>query len=176
MTPPKPIDPKAFEAWLRAQGAEVEPTTSAWEFARFRAHESLHIIYKKANGVFSAQDFGLECLAAFRRGGTLGMGLAKRRRGMGHRKAALIERDGLACFFCGTLMTEEEATIEHLIPLSRGGSNLDDNLALAHQSCNLAAGAAPLMEKIRKHVAARVQAAINDYAISNTRINKEFSL
>lgn len=153
-------DPAVFETWLRAQGAEVIPTTSAWEFARFRAHESLHIIYLRADGTFSAQEFGLECLAVFRRGGTLGMGLAKPRKALGHRKAALFKRDGSACFFCCLEMTEEDATIEHLVPLSRGGPNTDENLALAHQACNLAAGAAPLMDKIRKHCEARIREAI----------------
>lgn len=163
-------DPDAFEAWLRAQGAEVIPRTSDWEFARFRAHESLHIIYMRADGTFSAQEFGLECLAVFRRGGTLGMGLAKPRKGLGHRKAILMKRDGNACFFCGLPMTEDEATIEHLVPLSRGGPNTDENLALAHEACNQSAGAASLMDKIRTHCEVRMRQAFAEYAFQNTPI------
>ena len=160
MTPPKPIDPKAFEAWLRAQGAEVLQTTSPWELARFRAREGLHIIYTRANGTITAQDFPLECLAAFRRGRSIAMGDPVKRKPLAHRKAALMARDGAECFFCGLPMTEDEATIEHLVPLSRRGPNTDENLALAHEACNMAAGDAPLMEKIRKHCEARVRAAL----------------
>lgn len=41
------------------------------------------------------------------------------------------------CFFCGDLLTDwESATIEHKIPLAKGGTNRNDNLALSHHECN----------------------------------------
>lgn len=153
-------DQAAFESWLRTQGADVLPTTSPWELARFRAHNSIHIIYTKANGAITAQEFGLQCLAAFRRGASLSMGQTVKRKPLAYKKEALLRRDGSDCFFCGLPMTEEEATIEHLVPLSRRGPNTDENLALAHKTCNLAAGDAPLMHKIRKHCEARIRAAL----------------
>lgn len=161
-----------FEAWLRAQGADILPTTNPWELARFRARDQIHIIYTRANGTITAQDFGLECLAAFRRGGTLSMTVPTKRRGLSHRKEILLKRDGSACFFCGQEMSEEEMTIEHLVPLMRGGPNIDDNLALAHEACNQKAGAAPLVEKIRAHCEARIQKAIADFALHYTIIQK----
>ncbi len=60
----------------------------------------------------------------------------------------LIKRDGLNCYWCKHLMQEkfskdipqhlqlDFATIEHLIPLSLGGENIDDNLCLACKGCN----------------------------------------
>ena len=33
-------------------------------------------------------------------------------------------------------MTLETATVDHVIPLARGGSNADDNLVLACDPCN----------------------------------------
>lgn len=38
------------------------------------------------------------------------------------------------CFYCGEFM--EKATVDHMIPLSRGGSNWPDNLAAACGHCN----------------------------------------
>jgi len=45
------------------------------------------------------------------------------------------------CFFCGERIEKiEDASIEHKIPLSRGGSNRKDNLALSHYDCNFKRG------------------------------------
>lgn len=40
------------------------------------------------------------------------------------------------CFWCGAPLTLETCTLEHKIPLSMGGSNRQDNLALACKPCN----------------------------------------
>lgn len=47
----------------------------------------------------------------------------------------LIERDGDTCCHCG-LPLGDDISLEHRTPLSRGGSNGTDNLALAHRLCN----------------------------------------
>lgn len=44
------------------------------------------------------------------------------------------------CFWCGAVVTFEESTVDHRIPLSRGGSNRSDNLVLACKTCNHARG------------------------------------
>ncbi len=40
------------------------------------------------------------------------------------------------CYWCGEELTIETATVDHLIPLGKGGSNGTDNLRLACDSCN----------------------------------------
>jgi len=41
------------------------------------------------------------------------------------------------CFVCKRMIqTQSEATLEHIIPKSKGGSNKKSNLALSHQFCN----------------------------------------
>jgi len=40
------------------------------------------------------------------------------------------------CFFCGEVLAEKEASIEHLNPLSKGGSKTEDNEVVCHKSLN----------------------------------------
>lgn len=55
----------------------------------------------------------------------------------------LIERDGYLCYLCQEPIdmkvprtSKRGATVDHVIPLSRGGSDEIDNLKLAHWICN----------------------------------------
>jgi 5-methylcytosine-specific restriction endonuclease McrA len=57
----------------------------------------------------------------------------------------LAERDGLNCYLCNEVIdmalprtSKMGATIDHVVPLSRGGLDELDNLKLAHWTCNLA--------------------------------------
>jgi len=43
----------------------------------------------------------------------------------------------LRCIYCGKELTKKEATLEHKQPLSRGGTNDKENLAIACLYCNL---------------------------------------
>ena len=50
----------------------------------------------------------------------------------------LIQRDGDFCFICGkNFGKKEKRTIDHWVPLSKGGSWNISNLRLAHKACNL---------------------------------------
>ena len=49
----------------------------------------------------------------------------------------LRERDGYLCFLCKEPFDSKEyPTLDHWIPKSAGGSDLPDNLRLAHRKCN----------------------------------------
>lgn len=50
----------------------------------------------------------------------------------------VIERDGPGCQHCGT---EDNPTIDHVIPVVRGGTNDLDNLQVLCGSCNSRKGA-----------------------------------
>lgn len=62
------------------------------------------------------------------------------------RVAALVARDGAVCRWCGIDLvvggaTEQyrppsHATIDHVVPLSAGGSNALSNLVLSCEDCN----------------------------------------
>ncbi len=59
-------------------------------------------------------------------------------------RTATMARDGRRCVYCGDV--EGPFHIDHLFPVSRGGSNNPNNLVLACAPCNLAKGDKTLAE------------------------------
>lgn len=53
------------------------------------------------------------------------------------------------CWVCGQHVTLEAATLEHIQPLSEGGSSHAENLAISHEVCNG-----------QRHAAGRVPASL----------------
>lgn len=143
-------DCNPFEKWLISQGAEVLAPTNPYELARFRAMSATHIVYQRKNHKVSAMGFALVAYEAFKNGEKLDMGITKfKRNNTSTKKAALLKRDGRECFYCGFDMPNNDMTSEHLISRHKGGTNQLENMALAHNKCNVAAGNLPLMEKIK---------------------------
>ena len=52
----------------------------------------------------------------------------------------LIYGKSNVCAICGKPITEEDFTIDHIVPLSRGGNNKLENLRPTHEKCNLLKG------------------------------------
>lgn len=50
-----------------------------------------------------------------------------------------LNQDGL-CVYCGKDMSLESSTIDHLIPLAKGGTWAKANLVLSHKACNTLKG------------------------------------
>lgn len=69
--------------------------------------------------------------------------LARRLRGSRWRwlRAAVFKRDGYACVYCGDPVDFATGHADHVVPISRGGSNAASNLATACLPCNLSKGA-----------------------------------
>ena len=58
-----------------------------------------------------------------------------------------IKRFGtLTCYLCNKSITFGQDSIEHTIPISKGGSNAIDNLNIAHRKCNFSKGKKTLEE------------------------------
>jgi hypothetical protein len=56
---------------------------------------------------------------------------------------------GGLCFFCNAQLPKAEASVEHLVPSARAGSNSDDNCVVCCKAINALLGSMSLKEKIR---------------------------
>jgi 5-methylcytosine-specific restriction endonuclease McrA len=52
------------------------------------------------------------------------------------KRRMIYERDRWRCFYCGERVTEENITLDHYEPLSKGGTNAKENLKTACLQCN----------------------------------------
>lgn len=52
-------------------------------------------------------------------------------------RLTLIHQQDGKCFYCDKSLTKELATIDHLLPISRGGTHHIGNLVAACEDCNL---------------------------------------
>lgn len=52
----------------------------------------------------------------------------------------IYSRDGMVCSLCHLPVRREDASVDHVVPLSKGGPSTMDNLRLAHRRCNFAKG------------------------------------
>ena len=55
-------------------------------------------------------------------------------------RAALYERDRGVCGLCRKTVERSDATVDHIIPLSKGGEHSYANTQIAHTFCNLSRG------------------------------------
>ena len=51
-------------------------------------------------------------------------------------RASLIKRDNSTCYLCGLILTDKQVTLDHVVPLARGGSHTAENLRVACGPCN----------------------------------------
>lgn len=53
----------------------------------------------------------------------------------------VYDRDSWYCGICGLCVLPQDASIDHIIPISKGGKHEWENVQLAHLSCNKSKGA-----------------------------------
>lgn len=58
----------------------------------------------------------------------------------------LLEAQGFKCAITGRDLTPETASLDHKVPLSKGGSNLMDNVQIVHWDVNKAKGTMTMSE------------------------------
>ncbi len=78
----------------------------------------------------------------------------KRRRSHEIHKAARKELYKISqiCYWCGRYQTESEITLDHLVPLSKNGSDSIENLVLSCSSCNSFRGSSSIYDGTIRHV------------------------
>lgn len=64
-------------------------------------------------------------------------------------RAVVFKRDGGRCHICGRRCAPGAFELDHLIPLSRGGSHTYENVAVSHAHCNRSRGAGRLPAQLR---------------------------
>lgn len=157
-----PKELKVTHALLKERGVEILAPTNSYEVIRFRAKTGVGVVYRNLRGRYTANDQALETFRAIveNEGGSLAPVQVTKRRVQGERRAgelaAILERDGTECFFCGkelpplnaSLDPELAPTIEHLVARAHGGPEHISNKFAAHKCCNEAAGHLSAPEKI----------------------------
>lgn len=59
-----------------------------------------------------------------------------KRRTSGFAKEFLEENKDCKCIYCNTKLTKENATADHIVPISKGGNNTQINLIVCCKDCN----------------------------------------
>ncbi len=64
-------------------------------------------------------------------------------------KRNIFLRDEYLCQYCGTHVTDQSATLDHVLPVSKGGKTTWENSATACKPCNYRKAASTKMKPIR---------------------------
>ena len=141
---------KNIDNYLNAIGANIiENSNNSYEVARFIVNEEICVIYQGKNGLSGNNPLANKIIENFYAKKIINIQSEKRKPLKDKFYNELIKRDGNICFYTGKEMTREDASIEHLIPLSRGGKNNLDNIVLCLKSENDKMANLTLIEKIK---------------------------
>jgi hypothetical protein len=150
---------QAFVTWLQNNECEILKPTSQWEKLRYRHPKSgVCIIHVNKNGVYNIPATVTNHIKEASGQGEPTAAPKKSRpkvkRRTGTAKRPLVKRvhsrDGDHCCFCDAPATPERPlTIEHWLSISKGGTNDDANIGLAHEVCNILAGNMAVSEKMK---------------------------
>jgi len=65
----------------------------------------------------------------------------------------VYQRENECCFYCNKWMRFEDSTRDHIIPKSRGGMNLYENVVLSCAPCNSERGDMPAEDFLMRKLA-----------------------
>lgn len=72
--------------------------------------------------------------------------MAKRKAFKSHKRQRIYNKTSGRCGYCGIGLGISEFQVDHIYPLCRGGSNLDNNLVAACPYCNKSKGKMTVVE------------------------------
>lgn len=140
----KPCHSARSTAWYAANKEDHLPRAQARyvrDIDKIRARDSARYHRDKPKRLALVVDVGNRRRATLRHGGEWDRGITC---------AALRKRDGDGCHYCGVTMTfapatghkyiPNKATVEHITPISKGGTHTWGNVALACWQCNVRKG------------------------------------
>lgn len=129
-------------------GGEILKETNPYEVARFVIKGQTGVIYKGKKGVSFSNKLAEEVYFNFENDKKIFLGEKKKRTSYCDIKDALLKKYGNLCFYTLEPMTEEEMSVEHLVPLSKGGANNIENMVLCKKEINAFLADKSLVEKI----------------------------
>jgi hypothetical protein len=143
-----------FILYLSTIGAEIVETKSEWEDFRFVLGKRVLVVYKNKKGSRSFScPIAEDIYKAFSNGHifklTSIVGKSSNTRNLKNIRSHLLKRDGHKCFYTQEQLNKENTTIEHLIPVCRGGKYNLENLVLCTKDANTKVANLPLAEKLK---------------------------
>ncbi len=171
----------ALKKWLKRHGAVICEPQSSDEVLRFETDRGHGVVHRSNTGVLLTNAVAGSALHCFCHHAEWTGGLRrqyppmtpagkstkrKKRTPEEHSRVVrfLARRDGgFACAYCGSVLSPSAATLEHVVPLSKGGPDDAENMVIACFECNNLAGDLSVMEKLKKirERLARLEAAEN---------------
>lgn len=154
MIRPKTSKLRQFKEWLDVHGAQVQASTNPYELVRFLTKKGTSLMYMNSRDIVtvmigeSQKAWNAFCTGRQWDGGLQTPRVYRQGKKYDDMRRAIVDRDGWTCAYCGKCLTQETATIEHVLPLSRGGRDAIKNMVLACRSCNRAAGSLNIRKKI----------------------------
>lgn len=109
-----------------------------------KAYDLLYLARKKLKG-FRVVDLDTDILTA-------GKCATKRRMFSEPERMAIYNKCKGRCGICGRFVPYDEAVIDHIVPLAKGGTNAMENLQCAHSWCNYVKRCDSIEELTRKLV------------------------
>lgn len=150
-----------FKKFLSERGAELLLPTNEWEVLRFKTGKGVAIVYRskdpdaKCSFIGDAQQAWFEFINPETKWRAIPPTKRKPMHSVDYR--TVRDRDGNECFFCAEYVSDNEATIEHLVSLCHGGTQHISNKFLAHKDCNAQAGNLSAPEKILMYHKSRLE-------------------
>ena len=139
-----------IDNYLVAIGANIiENSNNPYEVVRFIANDQTCVIYEGKRGYTGNNPLANKVIENYYAKKLINIQDDKREPLKKKFYKQLLERDGNLCFYTSKELTDENSSIEHLIPLSKGGKNNLDNLVLCLKEENNKMANLPLVEKIK---------------------------
>lgn len=150
-----------FEKWLLERGSAILAPTNPYEIARFITNVGTGVVYVNGkDNITSWVNGAAEAYQAFLSNQPWrAVDRINRSKKTRRDYEALVARDGCGCMYCDVPLSLDEATIEHVVPITSGGTNHLANKALACDPHNKAAGHMSAREKLEFAIRIRTGAA-----------------
>jgi len=144
---------KKFTKFLGQNGAEILKITSQWEVIRISVDGVVSVLYKnKADKLAWCNELKMAYWSYKSQGKTKWVGFSgkvKNRRRTPIKVQTIQDRDGPNCWYCDGEMEPGDETVEHMLDVSKGGTNHIYNLVLACNKCNQNVHYKSVSEKVK---------------------------